>query len=278
MAATSSTSRSSCSRSVIAVFWPRTTPSSKGKIAAGSVTPPSPVTRFTYQGLDRARLLTSQPRFEPHLPWSRNGSSPRHARGWGRTPTRSPCPDPQVSSEVGIGVNLPHRRGSVRDPRSRSTTTAALLPASFVKPLVNLIWLVGHRFPARLGDRAVARRARAAPPRCELRRGRHPRSRQVSTRAHPGGGCWPSLCVVLVALPFLREPEPFGRARRARWPERRHRLALAEERDRALAALKELEADHRAGRVNDEDYRAWIGPLRREAAEALRALDKPGKG
>ena len=57
-------------------------------------------------------------------------------------------------------------------------------------------------------------------------------------------------------------------------PARRRRLALAEERDRALSALKELEADHRAGRVNDEDYRASIGPLRQEAAGALRALDE----
>ena len=81
------------------------------------------------------------------------------------------------------------------------------------------------------------------------------------------------LCVVLVALPFLREPEPASDELDALTPERRQRLALAEERDRALAALKELEADHRAGRVNDEDYRSSIGPLRREAAEALRALD-----
>ncbi len=83
------------------------------------------------------------------------------------------------------------------------------------------------------------------------------------------------LCVVLVALPFLREPEPVSDELDELTPERRRRLALAEERDRALAALKELEADHRAGRVNDEDYRASIGPLRREAAEALRALDRP---
>ena len=81
------------------------------------------------------------------------------------------------------------------------------------------------------------------------------------------------LCVVLVALPFLREPDPVTDELDELTPERRRRLALAEERDRALAALTELEADHRAGRVNDEDYRLSIGPLRREAAEALRALD-----
>ena len=53
----------------------------------------------------------------------------------------------------------------------------------------------------------------------------------------------------------------------------RRRLELAEERDRALAALKELEFDHRTGKVSDEDYRASVGPMRRRAAEALRALE-----
>jgi hypothetical protein len=52
-------------------------------------------------------------------------------------------------------------------------------------------------------------------------------------------------------------------------------LALEEERDRALAALKELEFDHRTGKVSDEDYRGLVGELRRQAADALKALD-PG--
>ena len=50
-------------------------------------------------------------------------------------------------------------------------------------------------------------------------------------------------------------------------------LALMETRDRALAALKELEFDHRTGAVTDEDYRDLVGPLRRAAAEAIQALD-----
>ena len=82
------------------------------------------------------------------------------------------------------------------------------------------------------------------------------------------------VCVVLVALPFLREPDPVSDELDELTPERRRLLALAEERDRALSALKELEADHRAGRVNDDDYRLSVGPLRREAAEALRGLDR----
>ena len=78
---------------------------------------------------------------------------------------------------------------------------------------------------------------------------------------------------MVVALPFLREPEPADDRLAALSPAERERLALAEARDQALAALKELELDHRTGKVNDEDYRALVGPLRRRAAETLRALD-----
>jgi hypothetical protein len=80
-------------------------------------------------------------------------------------------------------------------------------------------------------------------------------------------------CVVLVALPFLRDPEPGDDRLDSPAAPEQERIALAEERDRALAALKELEFDHRTGKVSDEDYRAQVGPLRRRAAEALRALD-----
>jgi hypothetical protein len=76
--------------------------------------------------------------------------------------------------------------------------------------------------------------------------------------------------VVLVALPFLLggddELDAVSEAAE-------RRLALVDERDRALAALKELEFDHRAGKVDDDDYRELVGPLRRAAAQALQALD-----
>jgi hypothetical protein len=80
-------------------------------------------------------------------------------------------------------------------------------------------------------------------------------------------------CVVLVALPFLRDPRP--QSDRLLQPDEleQRRLALAEQRDHSLAALKELEFDHRTGKVSDDDYRELVGPLRRQAAEALRALD-----
>jgi hypothetical protein len=80
--------------------------------------------------------------------------------------------------------------------------------------------------------------------------------------------------VVFVARPFLRDPAPASDRLDELAPEARKRLALAEERDRALAALKELEFDHRTGKVSDEDYRAQVGPLRRRAAEVLRALER----
>ncbi len=75
--------------------------------------------------------------------------------------------------------------------------------------------------------------------------------------------------VVFVARPFLAREPDVGPALEPP-PER---LALEEQRDRALAALKELEFDHRTGKISDEDYRALVGELRRDAADALRSLD-----
>jgi hypothetical protein len=84
-------------------------------------------------------------------------------------------------------------------------------------------------------------------------------------------------CVIAVALPFIREPEPESDRLDEPDEDERRRLELLEQRDRSLAALKELEFEHRTGTISDEDYRALLGPLRREAAEALRALDGEGR-
>ena len=83
-------------------------------------------------------------------------------------------------------------------------------------------------------------------------------------------------CVVFVAAPFLREPAVEGGGDRfdTLGPAAQRTLELAEQRDRALAALKELEFDHRTGKLSDEDYREQVGPLRREAAEALQGLGR----
>jgi hypothetical protein len=78
--------------------------------------------------------------------------------------------------------------------------------------------------------------------------------------------------VVAVAMPFLRDPEPASDTLGELDERERHRLELLEARDRALAALKELEFDSRTGAITDEDYRTLVGPLRREVARTLQAL------
>jgi hypothetical protein len=80
--------------------------------------------------------------------------------------------------------------------------------------------------------------------------------------------------VVIVAWPFLRgNVDGAHDALDMPTEAEERRLALIEERDHALAALKELEFDHRSGKIGDEDYQESVGPLRRSVAEALRALD-----
>jgi hypothetical protein len=87
------------------------------------------------------------------------------------------------------------------------------------------------------------------------------------------GALLAAAAVVAIAAPFLREPAPTDDRLDAPGELEQRRLALSEERDRALGALKELEFDHRTGKVSDDDYRELVGPLRRRAAEALRALE-----
>ena len=79
--------------------------------------------------------------------------------------------------------------------------------------------------------------------------------------------------VLFVSRPFLREPS--ARTDVLAEPDEleRRRLELAEEKDRALAALKELEFDHRTGKLSDDDYQELVGGYRRRAAAALRPLD-----
>jgi hypothetical protein len=98
----------------------------------------------------------------------------------------------------------------------------------------------------------------------------------ASTWALVLGGVLAAACAVYVARPFLREPAVAAADDRldALDPPARDRLALSEERDRALDALKELELDHRTGKVSDEDYRVLVTPLRADAARAMKALEQ----
>jgi hypothetical protein len=85
--------------------------------------------------------------------------------------------------------------------------------------------------------------------------------------------CLAIACVAFVARPFLVEPEAADDRLAALTPAEQERLRFVEQRDRALAALKELEFDHRTGKVSDDDYRAQVGVLRQRAAAALRVAD-----
>jgi hypothetical protein len=87
------------------------------------------------------------------------------------------------------------------------------------------------------------------------------------------GGLIAVVAVLLVALPFLRRSGPDDDLIDAPTEAQEQRLLLIDQRDRALGALKELEFDHRTGAIDDVDYRRMVGPLRRAAADALRALD-----
>jgi hypothetical protein len=95
----------------------------------------------------------------------------------------------------------------------------------------------------------------------------------MTALAYAMGGLLAGACVVYLALPFLREPAPENDVLDQPGALERRALEVAESRDRALAALKELEFDHRTGKVSDEDYRELVGPLRQRVAEALRALE-----
>jgi hypothetical protein len=94
----------------------------------------------------------------------------------------------------------------------------------------------------------------------------------VTGLALAAGVALAALVVFLVALPFLREPVTDDDRLDAPTEADEARLGLLEERDRAIAALKELEFDHRTGKITDDDYRRELGPLRQSAAAALRAL------
>jgi hypothetical protein len=91
----------------------------------------------------------------------------------------------------------------------------------------------------------------------------------IETLALVLGGLLAVACVVFVARPFLAEPAPTEDALPEASPAADETVRLREERDRSLAALKELEFDHRTGKITDEDYRALVQPLRRQAARTL---------
>ena len=78
--------------------------------------------------------------------------------------------------------------------------------------------------------------------------------------------------ILLVAWPLVRPSEQADRLDALTEGQRR-RLALREERDLALEALKELEVDHATHHIGDEDYAELVAQYRARAAAAIEALD-----
>ena len=77
--------------------------------------------------------------------------------------------------------------------------------------------------------------------------------------------------VLVVAWPFVSPDR--GAPEAALSPVDRRRIELLERRDAAYAGLRDLEHDHRTGKVTDEDYARERSRLRAEAAATLQALD-----
>jgi hypothetical protein len=77
-----------------------------------------------------------------------------------------------------------------------------------------------------------------------------------------------------VALPFLRDRAQTLQQTVAK--SRSGRLELLERRDRALAALKELELELRAGAIGPAEHDALAASLRAEAVAAIAALEGRG--
>jgi hypothetical protein len=77
---------------------------------------------------------------------------------------------------------------------------------------------------------------------------------------------------IAVAWPLVRRPEADDIVAGTD-PASLRRLELRERRDEALAALQELDMDHRTGKIADADYDQARTELRAAAAEAIEALE-----
>jgi hypothetical protein len=102
----------------------------------------------------------------------------------------------------------------------------------------------------------------------------------VSDAAIAGGvAVLVTVAVIAIAWPFVAPQRGQRDAVLSR--EDRRRIDLLERRDAAYAGLRELEQDHRTGKLSNDDYEAERRRLRAEAAEVLRELDaldsKPGE-
>jgi hypothetical protein len=81
-----------------------------------------------------------------------------------------------------------------------------------------------------------------------------------------------ALVVWVVGAPLRRGPQAFEEA------EAIERETLEAARDAKYREIRELELDHRTGKLTDDDFRALDRQLRAEAVEILRELDALGGG
>ena len=79
-----------------------------------------------------------------------------------------------------------------------------------------------------------------------------------------------ALVVWVVGAPLRRGPQAVEQA------ETQEREELEAARDAKYREIRELELDHRTGKLSDEDFRALDRQLRGEAVEILRRLDQLG--
>ena len=174
-----------------------------------------------------------------------------------------------TSREVGIHTNWLRARGPLRDLRPAGRRRRVFFKV-LVKPLVNLIWIAGIVFlfgslvalwPDAREQRRLDRAARAQREHDRARPGRADRGRRGPPRR--------------AAVP----PSRTARRRLLDAPTdaEEQRLLLIEERDHALARAQgaRVRPPHGQGRRRRLP-RARSAPLRRAAADALRALDASG--
>jgi hypothetical protein len=79
--------------------------------------------------------------------------------------------------------------------------------------------------------------------------------------------------LLFVGYPLVREREP-GDSVPTLSGEQREVIALHDRRDTAYAALRELELEHRTGKLDDRDYALAREALRGAAIETLRRLEQ----
>ena len=81
--------------------------------------------------------------------------------------------------------------------------------------------------------------------------------------------------LAFTAWPLVRPPAPDDRLEVLDEGQLR-RLALREERDLALQAIRELELDRATNHIGDRDYAELLAAERARAAAAIAALDEAG--